>query len=139
MKRAVTAGFIASLFLSGVAMADPPDHRDHDDHPGADHEHDAHDKSHGNSGHEGHDNGQHHGRYKVGDYRHPKGYQHRAWHKGERLPSTYRTKVYVVEDYPRYELRSPPRGYYWVRVDNDVVLAAIATGVVLEVVSDIFF
>jgi Ni/Co efflux regulator RcnB len=31
---------------------------------------------------------------------------------------------YVVEDYGRYRLRPPPRGYDWVRVGDDFVLVA---------------
>ena len=73
------------------------------------------------------------------EYHRPRGYKAHKWHKGERLPAEYRTKVYVVEDYNSYRLRQPPRGYHWVRVDNDVVLTAIATGVVLEVVNELFY
>jgi Ni/Co efflux regulator RcnB len=44
----------------------------------------------------------------------------------------------VLGDYRVYGLREPPYGCRWVRVNNDVVLAAIATGVVLEVAYNIF-
>jgi Ni/Co efflux regulator RcnB len=36
-------------------------------------------------------------------------------------------------------LYPPPYGYHWVRVDNDVVLAAITTGIVLAVVNQVFW
>jgi Ni/Co efflux regulator RcnB len=36
-------------------------------------------------------------------------------------------------------LHRPPHGHHWVRVDGDVVLAAIATGVIVAVVSDLFY
>jgi Ni/Co efflux regulator RcnB len=37
-----------------------------------------------------------------------------------------------------YHLRRPPYGYHWVRVDNDVVLASIASGIVVSAVFGIF-
>jgi Ni/Co efflux regulator RcnB len=44
----------------------------------------------------------------------------------------------VVHDHRAWHLHAPPRGYHWVRVNHDVVLAAIATGVVLEVLYNHF-
>jgi len=44
-----------------------------------------------------------------------------------------------VRDYRAYRLAAPPWGYQWVRVDNDVVLAAITTGLVLSVVDNLFW
>lgn len=58
---------------------------------------------------------------------------YRAWQRGGYLPPAYRG--YVVSDYGRYRLRPPPRGYHWVRANNDYVLAAIATGLILEVIA----
>jgi len=40
----------------------------------------------------------------------------------------------VIRDYRHYQLRSPPRGYHWVRANNDYLLVAIATGVILDLV-----
>ncbi len=51
----------------------------------------------------------------------------------------YYAPRYIVHDYYVYGLRRPPYGYHWIRVDNDVVLAAITTGIVLEVVDRIFW
>jgi Ni/Co efflux regulator RcnB len=61
-----------------------------------------------------------------------------GWHRGERLSPVYYAPRYVVRDYSAYQLREPPYGCRWVRVDNNVVLAAIATGVVLDVVYNVF-
>jgi len=58
---------------------------------------------------------------------------YRPWQRGGYLPPAYRG--YVINDYPRYHLRHPPRGYHWVRHNNDYILAAIATGLILEVIS----
>jgi Ni/Co efflux regulator RcnB len=65
------------------------------------------------------------------------GYYARAWRRGDRLPAAYYARPYVIADYPRYRLYAPPRGYQWVRVDGgDLLLAAIATGLVLDVLHD---
>ncbi|MCC4589010.1 RcnB family protein [Xanthomonas sp. NCPPB 1067] len=47
----------------------------------------------------------------------------------------YHGPVYVVNDYDRYNLRYPPRGYRWQR-DNtgNFLLVAIATGVIADLV-----
>lgn len=64
------------------------------------------------------------------------GYQpgYNAWRRGAYLPPSYRDRGYVVYDYGRYRLRPPPRGYYWYRDGNDYLLAAIATGLILDVI-----
>ncbi|MGF6571794.1 regulator RcnB of Ni and Co efflux [Paraburkholderia fungorum] len=58
---------------------------------------------------------------------------HNDWHKGERLPQEYRDRNYVVDDWRGHGLHQPPRGYQWVGVNGDYVLAAIATGVIANV------
>jgi Ni/Co efflux regulator RcnB len=59
-----------------------------------------------------------------------------AWRRGGYLPPYYRGGGYVVHDYGRYHLRQPPRGYYWYRAGNDYVLAAIATGLIFEIINN---
>lgn len=57
---------------------------------------------------------------------------HRRWHRGAVIPYDYRRDWYV-RDYRRYGWAPPPRGYGYYRTDTgDVVLAAIATGVILS-------
>lgn len=77
-------------------------------------------------------------RYNAGRYYAPRGYQARAWGYGERMPYAYRTNQYVVHDYNRYGLYAPPSGYHYVRSGNDVVLSAVATGLVIAVVAGLF-
>jgi Ni/Co efflux regulator RcnB len=60
-----------------------------------------------------HDNGRHNGWYKGGHI------ERRDWERGAR-----------VNDWRRYHLTRPPRGYEWRRVDNNYVLAAAATGLI---------
>ncbi|MBP7704293.1 MAG: RcnB family protein [Caulobacter sp.] len=57
-----------------------------------------------------------------------------AWRRGAYLPPAYRGRGYVVYDYGRYGLRPPPRGYYWYRDGSDYLLAAVATGLILDVI-----
>jgi len=78
-------------------------------------------------------------RHHRGYYQPPRGYAYHQWRRGDRLPPPYFARPYVVYDYHRYHLYAPPRGYHWVRVDNDVVLTAIATGVVLDVLYNLYY
>ncbi|CAN5558969.1 hypothetical protein BH10PSE4_BH10PSE4_45370 [soil metagenome] len=59
-----------------------------------------------------------------------------AWRRGGYLPSYYRGGGYVINDYGDYRLRPPPRGYYWYRAGNDYVLAAIATGLIFDIINN---
>ena len=77
-------------------------------------------------------------RYNAGRYHAPRGYAQRDWAYGQRMPSYYRSNQYVVNDYSRYGLRAPPRGYHYVRSGNDVVLAAIAGGLITAVIAGLF-
>jgi Ni/Co efflux regulator RcnB len=76
-------------------------------------------------------------RYAAARYQRPAGYQQRHWRYGERLPASYRSRAYIV-DHRRYGLQAPPRGYQYTRVDNDVVLTAVATGVIASVIVGLF-
>ena len=78
-------------------------------------------------------------RYHAGVYHRPYGYRTHRWYPGARLPVAYYAPRYVIYDYHADHLRPPPYGYHWVRVDNDVVLAAIASGIVMQVVNEIFW
>ena len=57
----------------------------------------------------------------------------RNMHRGGYLVREYRDNRYVVSDWHRYRLSSPPRGHHWVRVGDDYVLAAIATGLIANI------
>jgi Ni/Co efflux regulator RcnB len=54
--------------------------------------------------------------------------------RGGRLPNQYRNRQYVVDDWRGHRLRQPPRGYHWVQTGGDYVLAAIATGVIADLI-----
>ena len=123
---------LALLTTGGAALAQQG-HRDHD----------RHDQRHERNDHRGndrerrsrHDTRRHdhprpivHRDYRRYGYQQPRHYQHR-WQRGHR----YTGPVYVVRDYGYYRLRPPPRGYRWVRADNNYLLVAIATGIILDV------
>ncbi|CAA2100135.1 RcnB family protein [Variovorax paradoxus] len=60
---------------------------------------------------------------------------HAEWRRGGRVPQEYRGRNYVVQDWRAYRLQQPPRGYQWVGVGGDFVLAAIATGVIANIIA----
>ncbi len=77
-------------------------------------------------------------RFNYGVYRAPRGYYYRTWHRGDHLPYGWYGGSYVVYNWAPYRLYAPPYGYNWVRVGNDVLLTAAATGIVLDVIYDIW-
>jgi Ni/Co efflux regulator RcnB len=148
MKRAALIGtLVASLVTGSAALADG---RGHDnDRGGRDY-----DRGRSWSHHEEHrdygrrDYGRNDFRayaregYRVPEryegYYRPHDYYSHRWIRGERLPFAYYERPYVIDDYYGYGLYAPPRGHHWVRVDGDAVLAAVATGIVLDTVFHAF-
>jgi Ni/Co efflux regulator RcnB len=133
MKRAALAAIVLPLILSwgSVALADSR----HDRHDARRAHPSYHDHRHG---HDRHTDRHTHYRHPVPRYHPPHGYRPHHWRRGDRLPRAYYARPYIIHDYHVYHLHHPPRGYHWVRVDRDVVLAAIATGVILDVVYNHF-
>jgi Ni/Co efflux regulator RcnB len=157
MKRTIIAAMVLSLAAGSLALADPPQgYHDHDRDQRHDVRHDVRhderhdmrhdehrDERHDMRHDEHHDRGEHRGpemheHFNSGWYVRPHGWRAHRWHRGDRLPPDYRAQTYVIPDYTTYRLRPPPRGYYWVRVDNNAVLAAVATGVVVDVAVNLF-
>jgi Ni/Co efflux regulator RcnB len=56
------------------------------------------------------------------------------YHNGDRLRPEDHVKRYEVSDWRERKLREPPAGHHWVRSGDDYVLAAIATGVIADIV-----
>ncbi|MGE8161151.1 RcnB family protein [Paraburkholderia sp. NPDC080076] len=125
-SRIIAPLLIASLLGTSVAAFAQPHHDDHGNGPS------SHNKP--NPGH-GAPHGKGHGRAPHDASRGGPGgpIPHNDWHKGERLPAEYRDHNYVVDDWHGHGLQAPPRGYQWVGVNGDYVLAAIATGVIANV------
>ena len=61
-----------------------------------------------------------------------RGAGHYHWHRGDRVSDDYRGDRYEVRDWRAHHLSEPPRGYHWVQVNGDYVLAAVATGIILD-------
>lgn len=60
---------------------------------------------------------------------------HAEWRRGGRVPTEYRGRQYVVNDWRGHHLQQPQRGYQWVGVGGDFVLAAVATGLIAQIVA----
>lgn len=54
------------------------------------------------------------------------------WERGHRVPGWQR---YRAVEYNRYGLHRPPRGYHWVRVDNDFLLIAVGSGLIASIIA----
>lgn len=150
MKRILVAALAVTLLTGSVVAAA----RDHDRGRHSRHDDRASQRDHGRHGyhHNRRDDARHvhrnvhrhvdlhrHVRFHAGHYYRPAGYRAHAWHRGARLPAAYYAPRYIVHDHRAYRLYQPPRGHHWVRVDRDVVLAAIATGAVVAVVHELFY
>ncbi len=77
-------------------------------------------------------------RYAAPRYNPPHGYHARSWQRGHYLPRNYRASPYVL-DHRSYRWAPPPRGYHYVRVDDRAVLVAITSGLIAEVLGDVFY
>lgn len=124
MKKFLTAAVAVSVLASaGVASAQPYRH----DNPRYEQRDDRRDNRYERRADR---------RYDAGRYNAPRHYQARNWRRGDRLPDSYRQGHRV--DHRRYGLGAPPRGYEYTRVGNDTVLAAVATGLIVSVITGMF-
>jgi Ni/Co efflux regulator RcnB len=122
IKTVVSAVLALSLLSSGFAFADD------------------HDRDHGNPNDRGHGNphdrggpGNDHRNDRRDDHRDDRGAgPSHAFHRGDRLPTEYRSRQYVVDDWRGHHLSAPPRGYHWVQTGGDYVLVAVSTGIILN-------
>lgn len=69
----------------------------------------------------------------YGYYRVEPRYYGQRWQRGSYLPNAYRS--YYVRDPYVYGLRAAPRGHRYVHAGNDIVLIAIATGLIASVLN----
>ena len=138
MKKILTAAVALSVLVgAGAANAQPyrNDHRDHRDDRRVEQQYDRRmDKAERKYDR---DVRKAERKYRAAAYQRPSGYTYRHWNRGDRLPPAYRDQRYRV-DYRTNGLSAPPRGYYYTRVDNDVVLTAAATGLVASVIVGMF-
>lgn len=53
------------------------------------------------------------------------------WQRGGKVPNNYFHETYYVDNWHnRAGLYEPPRGYRWLDIDGNYVLAAVATGII---------
>lgn len=71
-------------------------------------------------------------------YVRPSGWYSYRWRVGHRLPSHWYRPTYYV-DYRDYGLAPPPYGHRWVRVNDDVFLVALTSGLITYALHDIFY
>lgn len=133
-RKAIARAVIVSMLgitTGAFAQQHGPDHHGGPDDRGGP---DAHGRSDMGRGGPGHANGGPRGQWHDASVGRPGGpVPHEDWRKGDRLPSEYRDRNYVVDDWRGHGLSAPPRGYHWVGVNGDYVLAAVATGVIASV------
>ena len=72
----------------------------------------------------------------YGYYRVEPRYAGYRWRTGGYLPSQYRS--YYVRDPYVYGLRPAPRGYRYVHAGGDILLIAVATGLIASVLSGVY-
>ena len=127
MKRIAATLLSLSLLASGAAFAGPTQDRDRDDsrHDKSAHASAPHAQSHGNNAPApaAHNGARHASNNSA----------HHAPRKGERLPQNQRGNR--IADYSKHGLRRPGRGNEWRKVDDRYVLMAVATGLIIDIVS----
>lgn len=135
IRSKTVAAIAATLALSSVGSTFAQDRNHGPDRDGPDGRYEQRDRRHDGR----YDN--RHGRDERNEYRsgrhndrrgHPQ--PHAEWRRGGHVPSEYRSRSYVVNDYRAYRLNAPPRGYQWIGVGGDYVLAAIATGLIAQII-----
>jgi len=125
MKRIAATVLSLSLLASSAAFAGPAQDRDHDNA-----RHDAPAAAQHAQGHSSNSpapaahNGARHASNNSA---------HHAPCKGERLPQNHRGNR--VADYNKHGLRRPGHGNEWRKVDDRYVLMAVATGLIVDIVS----
>ncbi len=73
------------------------------------------------------------GHYDGGSYRNSGWHDRSDWRRGGYVGRGDWDRGYRV-DYRRYHLSRPPYGYEWRRVNDNYVLAAVATGLIASVI-----
>jgi Ni/Co efflux regulator RcnB len=131
-SMAVAAAALAMCMAGSAFAQDPRFERGHDrGERFTPHQVDRHGGPNHYRGHDDHRRG--HGHYQGHDRRaYSQGHAH--WHRGGRVPSEYRGRGHVVDDWRGHRLQQPPRGYLWVGVGGEFALAAIATGLIAQII-----
>jgi len=126
MKRILMTATALVATLTGTVAASAQDgYRDRDDRGGYDRDHRGDRRDYRGDDHRGGD------RRDFRDGRGDRG-RYARYARGQR----YRGDGRYLSDYGRYGYRAPPRGYRYYRTNTgDVVLAAVATGIIASVIA----
>jgi Ni/Co efflux regulator RcnB len=117
MKRLLLATAIATLVLASPVFAG-----EHGHGPGHGNGNHGYDRDWDDDDHGHHDNGRHEGWYKP-------------YRRGDRVDVVYLQPRYYVPDYRVYHLAPPPPGHRYIRYpDGRVLLVAIASGVIADII-----
>ena len=156
MKKYLIILASSLLLATTAAMADPPQWRGQDGQQGHDQQNDH--ARHGDQNRRGNQDDRDHGNDRGNHYQYDRSRyvrdgrglpdnggryyvvqdrgRHEGWYRrGGYLPVQYRETRYYVTDWQTRRLYAPPRGYRWVRSDNDdFLLVAIASGVITNII-----
>jgi Ni/Co efflux regulator RcnB len=69
----------------------------------------------------------------------PAGYQYRRWRPGQYLPRVSLENRYRFTRYSTIGLRPPGRGRAWVRFGPDLLIVHTASGLIDDVIRDVFY
>jgi len=142
MKRLLSTAalcLVAGTFaLSTPALAQSHRDRDRYDHHDRGERHDRYDRRGDRDRNDWNDNRGYRDRSydsrRYSDRGHHNGWRDRSdWRRGGYVSYNDWGRGYRV-DYRRHHLRQPPYGYEWRRVDDNYVLAAIATGLIASII-----
>jgi Ni/Co efflux regulator RcnB len=76
--------------------------------------------------------------FDAGPYRPPAGVRMHSWTFGQTLPASLRAAPYILTDYGRFHLPTPPPGHDWVRVASDALLTRRSDGYVEQIAYGLF-
>ena len=132
MNHKVIVAAIAAMYMTTGGLTFAQGNSDHNRGKGDQGQHNGQRDKHDNNGRgkEGHDN---RGRGPQDKHYNERGAgPNHSYYRGQRLPTEYRNRQYVVNDWRSHRLSAPPRGYQWVQTGGDYVLVAIATGIIAQ-------
>jgi Ni/Co efflux regulator RcnB len=139
-KKLLIPALIAASISSVAVAQDRGQDRGRDDRNRGDNMQRGNDNNRGND-HRGDDRRDDRHDNRANDHRNDRGPQaynrgagpRHDLRRGGRLPSEYRNRQYVVNDWRGHRLSAPPRGYQWVQAGSDYVLVAAATGLIASI------
>ena len=78
-------------------------------------------------------------RYRLPEYRWPRGFNYRRYTYGQYLPEIFFGQDYWIYDYADYSLPYPPPGTVWVRYGPDALLIDRDSGEIVQVIYGVFY